>query len=398
MSIRAVAAFVLVTAAALLAGCARKPPEPVKPPPASVNVDTPILKKVTDYEDFAGRTEPFRVVELKSRVTGYLTKIHFEDGQDIKGGEPLFDIDDRIYKAEQGKAHAALSKARKHLATANENYSRVKELYQRGGEGKQEYDLKLGDKLEAEADVEATTAAAQLADTNLRYCRIVAPFDGRLSKRMMDEGNLVKADETSLTTIVRLDQIYATFDVDERTVIRLLKLVQKKEVNEKELSAAQIESLIGWLRGTTVKIAQAEDDDFPLEGTITFVDNQIDVGTGTLRVRATVINKKLNRPPGYALMPGQFVRVRLPIGGEREAVLVPEEALGADQGQRYVYVVGPKNTIERRNVRVGQKHDKWCVVEDRVVSPRDRVIVAGLLRVRPGAEVNPTPVKADLPK
>ena len=250
---------------------------------------------------------------------------------------------------------------------------------------KSAYDKAVGDKAEAEADIDVARAAVDLADTNLHFCHITAPFDGRLSVRKVDEENLVKADETSLATIIRLDEVYATFDVDERTVIRVRKLIQKGEVTSSRV------------RPVTVRVALADDDDFTLTGTVVSVDNQIDAGTGTLRLRATIPNPKLTTAPWYMLSPGQFVRIRMPIGPARDAVLVPERAIGSDQGQRFLYVVNAENVVERRNVRVGQQYGPARVIEDGVVAPSDRIIVDGLLRVRPGVEVNPKPA-APAPK
>lgn len=395
MSIRVVAPFALFATVIALVGCSRKPPEPVKVTPPIVIVARPVAQKVNDYEDFAGRTESFKVVELKSRVTGYLKKIHFKDGQEIDEGKPLFDIDDRIYKAELGKANAALGKAQKHLRTVTENYVRVKAAFDIGGEAKEKHDSALGEKLEAESDVELAASSAELADTNYRFCRIHAPFAGRLSYRRVDPGNLVKADDTLLTTIVRLDQVYATFDIDERTVIRIRKLIEKGEA-----TSSRVQPL-------PVQIAMADDDDFTLSGVIESTDNQVDPGTGTLRVRALISNKLLLRePPLYLISPGQFVRVRIPIGPPRDAVLVPERAIGSDQGQRYVYVVrADKNEsgesvdiVKRQNVRVGQQYGTLRVIEDGVVSPSDRIIVDGLLRVRQGVEVKPKEFEAPKPK
>lgn len=379
MSIRPLSAVALVAAVAALIGCARKPPEPVKTPPPPVVVDYPVAQKVTDYEDFAGRTEAFKVVELKSRVTGYLKKIHFKDGQDIEEGKQLFDIDNRAYKAELDRAYAALNKAQKHLTTATADFNREKTATDNGVGSKQDYDKTLGLKGEAEADIDVARAAVDLADTNLHFCHITAPFDGRLSVRKVDEENLVKADETSLATIIRLDEVYATFDIDERTVLRVRKLIQKGEVTSSRVQPV------------TVRVALADDDDFTLTGTVVSVDNQIDAGTGTLRVRATIPNPKLTTAPWYMLSPGQFVRIRMPIGPARDAVLVPERAIGSDQGQRFLYVVNAENVVERRNVRVGQQYGPARVIEDGVVAPSDRIIVDGLLRVRPGVEVNPKP-------
>ncbi len=362
-----------------LTGCARKPPEPVKTLPPVVLVALPVKQKVTDYEDFAGRTEAYKYVELKSRVTGYLKKIHFKDGQNVEEGQLLFEIDSRIYRAQLDQAKAALAKSETRLNTVTENHDRVEKLYKQGVEGKEKYDLVVGEKAEAEKDVSSALAAVQLAATNLRYCQIKAPFDGRLSKRFKDEENLIKADEDILTSIVQLNYVYATLDIDERTVTRVRKLIEKGEV-----TSSREQPLV-------VKIALADDDSFTLEGLVVFVDNQLDVGTGTLRMRAEILNPRIPKEPWYMLSPGQFVRVRVPIGPARDAILVPEKAIGSDQGQKFVYVVTNENTVERRNIRVGQQYGQLRVVENDAVKTGDRVIVEGLLRVRPGAEVNPKP-------
>jgi RND family efflux transporter MFP subunit len=386
MSVRHVAFLTLTSAAVALAGCARKPPEPAKTPPPVVIVDHPVAQQVTDYEDFAGHTEPYRVVEIKSRATGYLKSIHFKDGQDIEQGKRLFEIDERVYKAEVDKAHAALNKSKKHLQTVTADYRRAVEQYEKGVIGKEGYDKAVGDRAEAEADIESAAAALELAETNLHFCTIYSPFDGRLSRRMVDENNLVQADTTLLTTIVRLDEVYATFDVDERTVMRLRKLIR-----EGKLTSSRVQP-------RTVQIALADDDDFSLTGQVVFSDNQIDAGTGTLRVRALVTNPKLTTPPYYMLSPGQFVRIRMPVGPPRRAVLVSEKAIGSDQGQRYVFVVrtvekdgAKKQVVERRNVRVGQQYGTLRVIEGGGLTPSDRVVTEGLLRVRDRAEVNPQP-------
>jgi membrane fusion protein, multidrug efflux system len=404
MSPRSAAPFALLAAVGALIGCARKPPEAIKPSPPLVTVTYPVVRMVRDYEDFAGRTEPVKIVELRARVSGYLTKIYFKDGQDIEGGKPLFDIDDRTYKAELDTALAALANAQARLVQAKANEARVQEGYDKGVNSVYDRDAAISALAVTEADIKSAKAAIEKASTNLEFCKISSPFSGRLSKHAVDEGNLVKADDTMLTTIVFLKDVYATFEIDERTVIRLLKLVQHTEATEKDLTREQVQSVIGWIQGTRVEVAQADDDEntIPLSGPVTFVDNQIDVGTGTLRVRATMTNTELKRPPWYRLMPGQFVRVRLPIGPPRDAVLVPEKAIGSDQGQRYVFVVGAGNVVERRDVIVGQQHGTFRVVESvekkNEITPADRIIVEGLLRVRPGSEVSPKPYDAPKPK
>jgi multidrug efflux system membrane fusion protein len=205
---------------------------------------------------------------------------------------------------------------------------------------------------------------------------------------MVDPGNLVKADDTLLTKIVSLDTLYATFDVDERTVMKFRELIEKGEIK-----SSREEPRI-------VKIGTAKDgNEFPITGLITFTDNQIDASTGTLRVRAELRNPRLNRPPWYKLSPGQFVRVRLPIGNPRPALLVPEKSLGVDQGQRYIFIINDENVVVRKNVTLGPQFGTLRVVEDTSskesdrLKETDRVIVDGLLRVRPSSKVDPKPAE-----
>jgi RND family efflux transporter MFP subunit len=378
------AAVALLAAVVALAGCARKTPDPVPPKTPVVKVTRPVVRMVSDYEDFTGRTEPVRIVELKARVTGYLQNVYFKDGQDITAGKPLFDIDRRTYQAAYDKAAAAVNKAREHFTTAKLNFEREQDLRDKGSGSREAYDKVAGDLAESRADIASAEAELELAATNLQFTRVAAPFDGRLSKRLLDPGNLVRADETPLTTIVALDTLYATFDVDERTVSRFRELIKKGEIkSSREQPRA-------------VRIGTADDEeDFPLSGLITFTDNQIDANTGTLRVRAEVRNPKLDRPPWYMLSPGQFIRVRLPVGNPRPAVLVPERALGTDQGQKFVFVVNKvvnesgtsDDVVEQRNVRLGPQYGTMRAVEDSGLMETDRVIVDGLLRVRPKTKV-----------
>jgi RND family efflux transporter MFP subunit len=384
---RTLVAAVFVVSAAALVGCSRKPAEPAKTTPPVVTFTVPVARMVTDYEDFTGRTEPIRIAELKARVTGYLEHVYFKDGQDITEGKPLFSIDRRLYKAEFDRATAALTKAQKHFITAEKNFKREADLRKAGSGSKEAFDKAFGDLAEAEADIGSATAALELAETNLAFTRISAPFDGRLSKRMVDPGNLVKADETLLTTIVELEQLYAAFDVDERTVMRFRDLIKKGEIKSSREEPR------------SVAIGLADDDEgyFPLSGLISFTDNQIDAGTGTLRVRATIRNPRLLRPPWFLLSPGQFIRVRLPIGNPRPALLVPEKSIGTDQGQKYVFIVNDRDEVERRSVRLGPQFGTFRVIEDNTLRRDDRVIVDGLLRVRAGTKVNPKPAEPMTP-
>ena len=381
---RAVLAATLAAALIENLGCARPPVEPAPTPPPVVTVVQPQVHVLCDYEDFTGRTEPYRLVEIRSRVTGYLERVYFQDGQDVEAGAPLFQIDASLYKAEYERAGAALLKAERHLETMRLNYERAKYAYERNATAKEAYDQAVGELAEAEADVAAARAARDLAATQLAFTRIPAPFAGRLSRRLVDPGNLIRADDTILTTLVALDRLYATFDVDERTVLRFRTMIAKGEYTSSRE------------RPRPVFIGLATDEDnFPLVGRIVFTDNQIDSSTGTLRVRAVLENPRIPRPPWYMLSPGQFIRVRLPLGPPHPAVLIPEKAIGTDQGQKYVFVLNASNEVQRRNVRLGARYGAWRVIEDKVLTPADRVIVEGLLRLRPGIVVQPKP--AELP-
>jgi multidrug efflux system membrane fusion protein len=386
MSVRFLAPLTLLVATSALVGCSRKPPEPAKATPPIVSVTYPVVQKVSDYEDFAGRTEPLKMVELRSRVSGDLRNIYFKDGQDIEQGKPLFEIDDRLYKADLDTARASLALAEARLVFAIPNAARYLKGNNSGTISDDDKDQAVSNLKGVEASIASAKAAIDTAETNLKFCRIYAPFDGRLSMRKVDEGNLVKANDTLLTNIVPLDEMYATFDVDERTDLRIRRLIGKGEVT----SSRELEL---W-----VQIALADEDDFSLSAKVVFTDNQVDAGTGTRRVRATVRNPRLPKEPWYLLSPGQFVRVRVPIGPARDATLVPEMAIGADQGQRYVYVVNAKNEVVRRDVRVGQQYGKLRVIEDGAVGLTDRVIVEGLLRVRQGVEVSTKEYESPKPK
>jgi RND family efflux transporter MFP subunit len=232
------------------------------------------------------------------------------------------------------------------------------------------FDQARFDRAEAEASLEAAEAATALAQLNLEYSYVLSPITGRISRRLVDPGNLVQADETPLATIVSVDPMYAYFDVDERTVLRLRRLAMDGTVQS---SGSQL---------MNVQFALADEEDFTIPGKINFFDNQVDPATGTLRMRAVIAN-----PKGF-LSPGLFVRLRVPVGAPHEALLVREEALGTDQGQRFLYVVDDKNEVAYRRVKVGLLTGGRRVIESGL-KPNERVVVTGLQRVRPGTKVLP---------
>jgi RND family efflux transporter MFP subunit len=362
------------TFAVLASGCARPKPEPAPTRPTEVVVDKPAVKEVTEYEDFPGRTDAVAAVDIRARVTGYLKEIAFKDGTDIDKGALLFVIDPTPYQAEMNRAEATRKLNLAHQERLDKDYRRVSSLRQAVSQA--ELDQVMGDLAEAKASVGVAEAAVELARQNVDWTRVSAPLAGRISRRMIDPGNLVKADDTILTSIIALDTVYAYFDIDERTLLRLRRLIR-----EGKMPSAR--------RGEThVLIGLADEDEFSLDGVINFIDNRVDPGTGTLRVRADVPNPLVNG--NRLLSPGQFVRIRLPIGYPRQAVLVPEEAVGTDQGHKFVYVVNDRSEVEYRTVRLGQQYDRYRVVEDGLTA-NDSVVVSGLQRVRPGAKVTAKP-------
>ena len=358
-------------------GCAKPAMTPVPTKPPEVVVEKPTLRDVQDAEEFPGRTEAVRAVEIRAQVTGALAEVHFQDGAEVVAGQKLFSIDDRVYRSELEKAKAGVTQARARLDRVSKDFLRLKGIADSGAGSKEEFDRVSGDKAEAEAAVGVSVATEKLAATNWEYCTIFAPFAGKASRRAVDAGNLIQSNVTPLTTIVATDPIYAYFEVDERTHLRLRRLVTKHP------SSAPAR--------TTVGVALSDEAGFPRTGVIDFTDNVVNAGTGTIRVRAVVENKS------QLLAPGLFCRLRLPVGPPHEALLIPEEAVGSDQGQKYVLLVNENDEVVHRAVTLGFAVDRMRVI-DSGLSPTDRVIVKGLQRVRPGIKVAPKDHVAPKPK
>ncbi|MBS0208118.1 MAG: efflux RND transporter periplasmic adaptor subunit [Planctomycetes bacterium] len=355
---------------AAVAGCQRKVQKIVEPKTPEVIVAAPTEQVVTEYEKFTGRTKAVSTVEIHSRVTGYLDAVKFRDGTDVLAGAPLFEIDPRTFQATVDGALASVEQNKARLERLERHEERVTKLWQNRTITDQEYDQARFDRAEAAASLAAANATLKLAQQNLGFCIITSPLTGRISSRLVDPGDLVKADETPLVVIVSTHPIYAYFDIDERTALRLRRLI---------LDGKLPVSADG---KTHVNLALADEDDFSLEGTIDFFDNQIEAGTGTLRVRAVIENKDL------LLAPGMFLRLRIPVTTPQQALLVHEESLGTDQGQRFLYVVNEKDEISYRRVQTGFLTAGMRVIQEGL-EPGERVVVTGLQRVRPGVKVVP---------
>ena len=363
-------------AVALLTGCQRTEAKAKTSSPAEVFVAHPVKQLVTEYEEFTGHTAAPETVEVRARVSGYLDKVLFDDGDPVTVGTPLFQIDPRSYAADLKRTEALVAQSRSRLERLDRQLARAGKLLATKTISQDEYDLINFERAEAVSALGAATASQELAALHVDFTKITAKIDGRIGRRFVDEGNLVRADETLLATIVSLDPLYIYFDIDERTVLRLKRMMKEGRITS-DLSDK-----------VPVSVTLADEQAEVLQGHINFIDHHLEPSTGTLRARAVVEN------PDLQLASGLFVRLQVPIGPPRQAVLVREEALGTDQGQRFVFVVNDKNEVVYRPVKTGWLTGNLRVVEEGLETT-DRVIVTGLQRVKAGNKVAPQPLLSE---
>jgi RND family efflux transporter MFP subunit len=329
-------------------------------------------------------------------VTGYLDRVNFTDGEDVKKGDVLFEIDPRTYQAAYNMAVASVEQTKARYQRLTLDFARGKTLVKDGTLAKQDFDLIEGDRLEAQAAADQAKANLEKADVNLKYTKVRAPWNGRASRRLIDPGNMVKANETMLTWIYQIDPMYGYFDVDERTVIKLRRLVNEGTLKSYRDYDGDSKDRM-W-----VDVGLADEEGFSLRGWVNWVDNVLDGGTGTLKVRAAINQPKdASGKPQVFVSPGMFVRIRLPTSAPHKAVLISEKAIGTDQGEKFVLIVTDKqddkgntvHVVDRRNLTLGQIQKGLRVVEKnppdkgKTLEPGDRVIVSGLQRVKKGSEV-----------
>lgn len=366
--------------AALVASCGAPPP--AAPPPPKVKVVQPVERVITEWDEFTARFDAVDSVEVRPRVSGYLQAIHFQDGVIVKKGDLLFTIDPRPYEAVLRRAQADVSVATSRLALAQKNYARAANLLASHAISQEEADVRESNRRQAEATVEEAQAAVDAARLDVEFTRVSAPVAGRVGRKLVTEGNLINGgvgtQSTLLTTIVSLDPIYAYFEADEGSLLKYNRLAR----------TGQRPSSRDY--GNPVYVGLADEEGFPHEGVMDFVDNQVDRGTGTIVGRALLPN------PDLSLLPGLFARLRLPGSGQYRAILIPDEAVGSDQSQRFVFVVDGESKAQYRTVRIGPLVDGLRVVREGV-GPEDRVIVAGLQRVRPGLVVDAQGVPVESP-
>jgi RND family efflux transporter MFP subunit len=374
--------YALVLAGALaLAGCddgasGQAGAAPAAPP--EVTVAHPLAQELVEWTEFTGRFAAVQEVELRARVSGYLATIDFRDGQIVDKGQSLFLIDPRPFEAALARARADLASAQAQLELAKLQFDRVAQLVGSPAFAQTNYDQRLQERSAAEASLGAAQAAVEQAQLNLDYTRITAPIAGRISDRRLDIGNLV-TEATVLTTIVSQTPIYFVFDMSEADF-----LAYQRAVLAGELPSTRD-------RSTLVNVKLVDEDDWRRQGQMNFVDNVVDRSSGTVRARAEFLN------PDYLIQPGQFGTIRIPGSPEYPAILIPDEAIVTDQSQKLVMTVTADNRIEPRVIRPGPTELGLRIVR-RGLEPTDRIVINGLLRVRPGMEVTPQPGQIELPE
>jgi RND family efflux transporter MFP subunit len=371
------AALVLTLVVVLASGCApQAAPAPQAP---QVSVAEVLQRDVTDWDEFTGRTEAIESVDVRPRVSGYIERVAFAEGSIVRKGDLLFVIDPRPYRAELDRAEAELVRAQANAELARNEVARGDRLLSARAISQEEYDQRVNAGRESDANVRAARAAVETARLNVGYTRITSPIDGRVSKAEVTLGNLVSggtATSTLLTSVVSVDPIYVAFDGDERVYLKYANLGQLRELR----GANNVRNV--------VRVALANETDFPREGELVFLDNQLNPATGTIRARALLDNHD------GRLTPGLFARVKL-IGSEvRSAVVIDDRAVGTDQDQKFVYVVGKNNVVDYRAVKLGRVFEGLRIVEEGL-EPGERIVVNGLQRVRPGVTIAPELVSMD---
>jgi membrane fusion protein, multidrug efflux system len=358
----------------LAGGCQKSAQPPAAPPPVPVTVSQPVARDVIEWDEYQGRMDAVGTVEVRARVTGYLQSINFKDGAEVRQGDLLFVIDPRPYQADLDRAEADLQQAQTKFELASNDLVRGERLLQARAISAEEADGRSNAARTSAAAIQSSRAAVEMAKLNMEYTRVTAPISGRIGRKLITEGNLVNGNQgqaTLLTTIVSLDPIYCYFDADELSIIKYQQLAREgKGDNIRDGKMA-------------CELELANETGFPHKGVLDFVDNRVDSATGTLRARGVFAN------PDRILQQGFFARVRVPGSAKYSALLIPDLAVGTDQGQKFVYAVDDTNAVEYKIVDLGPIIDGLRVVRDGLHAS-DWVIVNGLMSVRPGAQVNPS--------
>jgi RND family efflux transporter MFP subunit len=343
----------------------------VPPPPPKVEVAVPLQRAVTRYLEATGNTAPVKNVDLVARVQGVLQTINYQDGSFVKEGTTLFTIEPETYKLKLEQAQAAEAGAQASVRQAESDFKRQSDLVQKQAVSQATLDTSTSTRDNAQANLQQAQANTKIAAVNYGYTNVVAPFDGIVSAHLVSIGELVgAASPTQLATIVALDPIYVNFNVNEQDVLRIREEAKRRGITTSEL------------RQLPVEVGLQTDSGYPHKGKLDYISPSLNQSTGTLPVRGVIPNAD------RVLLPGYFVRVRVPFDEQKDALLVPDSALGSDQAGRYLLVVNGENVVEQRKVRTGQVEGNLRVIESGLKAD-DRVVIAGLLRAIPGQKVDP---------
>jgi multidrug efflux system membrane fusion protein len=362
------------------AGCQK----PAEPPPTALQVvpwSYPVKRSVTEVVEFTGRTDAVQSVGIRARVTGYLTEICFEEGKEVKEDVVLFKIDPRPYEAqlEQAKSQVGVAKAQHQLAVAT--LARAKQLLEKNAISQQEVDQDQAAVDQAAAQIRAAEANVRVFELNLEFTKVRTPIAGKVSRYFYTIGNLIIQDQTLLTTVVSVEEMYAYFDMDERTLLRIRRAINEGRIKPR----LHVDDI-------PVKMGLDGEKGYPHTGSIDFVNNVVNPSTGTVAVRGKFPNPNPSPNPenGRRLItPGMFVRVRLPIGEPKPSLLVVDRALGSDQGLKFVYVIDADNKVQYRRVTPGPLQDDGLRVIEEGLKEDDQVVVGALPQLRPRMVVDP---------
>ncbi len=337
------------------------------PSAPQVSVAEVLERQITTFQEFTGRIEAVERVELRPRVSGYIESVAFQEGAEVKKGDVLFMIDPRPYEASLKRARAELARAQSAHRQAHTEKERAEKLLALRALSQEEFDARTAGSERSAADVQAAQAAVDAAELDLAFTRVRAPISGVVGKAEVTAGNFVASGETLLTRLVSIDPVYVRFEGDEAAYLR---------------QARQQRELGGQAAAQPVWVGLANEDGHPHKGVVVFTDNELDAQTGTIRARARLSNRD------RLFTPGLFARVKLGEGATHQAILIEDRAVGTDQTRRFVYVVKADNSLEYRPVELGPLHEGLRVVRDGL-APGERIVVNGLMHVRPGVTVDP---------
>ncbi|MGJ0483516.1 MAG: efflux RND transporter periplasmic adaptor subunit [Methylomicrobium sp.] len=371
-----------IIALAIVSGCknADTPGNtPPQGPPPHVKIAQPLNQNVTEWDEYTGRIEAVESVDIRSRVSGYLDKVNFKDGEKVKKGDLLFMIDPRPFKAQLDYATAELERIRSKKELAVNDMARAEKLFNVKAISKEEFDARQKGLREAAAAVESASANVVTARLNLEFTQIRAPIDGRIGRELITPGNLVKSDDTLLTTIVSTDPVYVYVDADERAVLKY-----RRQMHQQDRHNASIE-------GTPVELALTDEADFPHQGALDYIAPREDAATGTVTLRGVFANAD------EMLRPGFFARMRVRGGEPYPGLLLPDRAIGTDQAQRFVWVTNQDNQVEYRTVELGAHISQSRVIR-KGVNAGDWVVIEGLQKLKPGIKVNPERISLAAPQ